>query len=744
MNEILKTVISLSVSGLVIALVLLALKPFYKDRFSKTWQYYIWLVVIIRMLLPFSLEINLVGQLFSKQEEALTVQDDITDISYSKDIPDNSDYAPVMTQGSPLMSNQVNNAKTTPKDAPSKYWNDIRNNLWLIWLGVAIILLVQKITSYRSFIRYIRAGMEEITDDVVFKAYHKACTNLGIKKPVRVYKNRQAVSPMLAGTFRQFIVLPYMDMNACESELYNIYMHEMTHYKRLDIFYKWIMQLVLCIHWFNPIAYLINREVNKNCELSCDEQVLSELDDNQKRQYGDTLLATVKNKGNYGDIVVSVSLSEDARLLKERLGAIMKFTEKSKLIIGLSVCLSLMLIFGAAFTGAYAATSREIERVKVVGEVKVAENDKISDDREILNDKHTLNNEDLLNLRDIDEVTDNSNDIDSLYANARTNYNMVISGDKISSYSYYYQNNYIIGIRWQNYDDTVTYPEIIQFELNKTYKVAFTNDTVSYSKNRDVLDGIEKSLPAFNNFDHLNVKDEIYIITEIQGPYVSTADELAEEFFKEDNLAYFSAVIPNTERTTMLTLAEAAYEQNRISYYSVLNEILTDGIDYDEMAERSYRDRKIDFFSIIITKASVQKKAELLNLSYKEGEVSFFSVLEDKMNDVINYDEMTENAYNNRKIDFFSIIVSKASVPKREEILYLSYKEGEISFFSILVNMLGDDVNYDEMAGNAFKDRKIDFFSIIVSKISKSKKQEISDLAYEEGEISFLSILMLR
>ena len=58
MNEIGKLVVSLSLSGGVLLLVLLSGRPLWKDRVSKTWQYYIWLIVIARLLLPVPTELE--------------------------------------------------------------------------------------------------------------------------------------------------------------------------------------------------------------------------------------------------------------------------------------------------------------------------------------------------------------------------------------------------------------------------------------------------------------------------------------------------------------------------------------------------------------------------------------------------------------------------------------------------------------------------------------------------------------
>lgn len=64
MDEMIKLLLSLSFSGSLLVMVLLLLKPLIKNRLSRRCQYYIWLVVIARLLLPFSAQNNLMGVLF--------------------------------------------------------------------------------------------------------------------------------------------------------------------------------------------------------------------------------------------------------------------------------------------------------------------------------------------------------------------------------------------------------------------------------------------------------------------------------------------------------------------------------------------------------------------------------------------------------------------------------------------------------------------------------------------------------
>ena len=72
MTEILKTVLSLSLSGSLLILLLFLLRPVIKARLSKRWQYYIWLVVAARLMLPFAPEENFMGTFFQGIDRAVT------------------------------------------------------------------------------------------------------------------------------------------------------------------------------------------------------------------------------------------------------------------------------------------------------------------------------------------------------------------------------------------------------------------------------------------------------------------------------------------------------------------------------------------------------------------------------------------------------------------------------------------------------------------------------------------------
>lgn len=193
----------------------------------------------------------------------------------------------------------------------------------------------------------------EVADIDLLERFGKLVERNKIKIMVELHTNNLISSPLLIGFFRPCIVLPTADLSATEFE-YTI-LHELTHYKRRDMFYKWLIQFTVCAHWFNPLVYLMSREVGRVCELSCDEAVIRELDTQGRRAYGDTLLNAMGPGGSYKDSLASVTLSEGKELLKERLDAIMSFKKKSKTMISITMILTVALCCGATYVGAYAA-----------------------------------------------------------------------------------------------------------------------------------------------------------------------------------------------------------------------------------------------------------------------------------------------------------------------------------------------------------------------------------------------------
>ena len=343
MNEFIKVLLSLSVSGALLLLLILGLKPLYKNKFSKRWQYYIWIVVALRFLLPFTPDTTIIGSLFEKLDTAAITNE----IPTTPNVP-----VPADTGNSKAEPIQTNQEVTTAamRDPVDKYVC-----LFFIWSALALVLFVRKVTVYQGFIQYIKAGNKEVSDIKILNLLSDCEEKLNIKTRVEISCNPLLASPMLIGFLRPRIILPAHEWE--DKELSYIFVHELVHYRQRDMFYKWLIQIVVCAHWFNPFVYLLEKEVNKSCELSCDEKVISVLDDTARREYGDILISFLKSNNLYKSSLASVTLTEGAEQLKERLGAIMKFRKKSKVIIAITAIFTVAVCICFFVTGAYAAPS---------------------------------------------------------------------------------------------------------------------------------------------------------------------------------------------------------------------------------------------------------------------------------------------------------------------------------------------------------------------------------------------------
>ena len=350
MNTVLKIFLSMSFSGGLLVLALLLAKGFLKDKVSRQWQYYIWLVVILRLLLPFGPETNLLGKTYQAVDWTITqtapLPQQSTLLNASGGVP------------APAVGLEQNNENAI---SPAEDYTNVRplqdilalltEHVWLIWLAAALGLLIRKVTIYQSFMRYINAGMVPVSDMELLDRLSVAAKRAGMKKPVELCVNPLISSPLLIGCFHPCIVLPSADIS--EKDFQYIVLHELTHYKRRDILYKWLVQITVCLHWFNPLVHLMSREIIKACEFSCDEAVMVEMGSGSAQDYGKTLLDAMAAVGRYKENLGSVTLSENKQLLKERLGAIMKFKKPSKAVKMLTAVLTVCVILGAAFVGVY-------------------------------------------------------------------------------------------------------------------------------------------------------------------------------------------------------------------------------------------------------------------------------------------------------------------------------------------------------------------------------------------------------
>jgi len=155
---------------------------------------------------------------------------------------------------------------------------------------------------------------------------------------IRVMTSDRVLSPITCGLFRPRIILPKSLDFTNEELLKHILTHEKMHIKYLDILWKLITAFTLCLHWFNPLVWLMYVLVNRDLELTCDERVLRTLGEKEKSGYALSLIYVAERNAK----LASFNQGFSRNSTKERILSIMKYKQRT----ALSLCLSAVLIGG--------------------------------------------------------------------------------------------------------------------------------------------------------------------------------------------------------------------------------------------------------------------------------------------------------------------------------------------------------------------------------------------------------------
>lgn len=350
--DIISIIIIMSLTGGMLALILFALKPVIRRRLSKSVQYYLWIVVLAALLIPVSKLIILpetpsnipIAPIHNVVRQNIVLAEE-QNILPSKNINMNTA--------------QTDNTNTTVQ-ANASVFPEIESALarefslteviLMVYMSIGLIILIYNIFSYIRFTRKVRNHRTRAGKDELYELIGLCGNN----NPPRLYRSAFAATPMLIGIFKPEIMLP--DREYTETELQSVLQHELTHLRRRDVVVKWLSVIACALHWFNPIVWLMRREIDRTCELACDEAVIRTLDLSGKQSYGDTLISVAADVST-SRAVLSTTMCEEKESLKERLDAIMKYQKRTWIMSVFSVIIVTTAVFAVCILGAGAVPS---------------------------------------------------------------------------------------------------------------------------------------------------------------------------------------------------------------------------------------------------------------------------------------------------------------------------------------------------------------------------------------------------
>ena len=312
----------MSVAGGVLILFIVVIRALAIHRLPKTTFLALWMIAALRLLLPFSIPLPF-------------------NIHIGLDVF--SDVVQELPSG--------NIASTLPGDSPPSY--DIGtavpspatehiSTFEILWLvGVLLLALYFSISYFRSMQKF-RMSIPDNTPYI-----REWLTTHQIIRSIEARSSDLISSPLTYGILHPVILLPKkLDRND-QAALKYVLTHEYVHIRRFDAITKILFAAVLCIHWFNPLVWVMYVLANRDMELSCDAWVIRMMGAKNRSSYA-LMLIKMEERRN-GMSALCSHFGKNA--ITERIEAIMKFKKTSIL----ACAFALVLVVGA--TTAFATST---------------------------------------------------------------------------------------------------------------------------------------------------------------------------------------------------------------------------------------------------------------------------------------------------------------------------------------------------------------------------------------------------
>jgi beta-lactamase regulating signal transducer with metallopeptidase domain len=314
----------------VLALAVLLIQRILGSRLNPRWRYALWLLVLLRLVLPVLPESALsLFQFAPPPPAALAVT--VTE--------------PLFVSAPPLPAPSVPVAEIPEPSHPFSLYSLMA----VIWLAGAMILLVLTWQVNRRFARQV-ANSPAIADPDLLRLFAEAKAELGIRRAIRLIENGQVQSPAIMGLFQPTLLLPADVRGKFDSrELRFIFLHELAHLKRGDVIVQALIALLQILHWFNPVLWFAFRRMRIDREPATDALVLSRTGEEEKERYGLMLIKLLEHFNQRHSLPTLVGILEDKDQFKRRFSLIARFTRGAYgwsllgiLIIGIlaAVCLT--------------------------------------------------------------------------------------------------------------------------------------------------------------------------------------------------------------------------------------------------------------------------------------------------------------------------------------------------------------------------------------------------------------------
>lgn len=328
LETIFRTVLTQSIAGGFLSIIIMSIKPLTTKKFNALWQYYVWAIVIVLLLVPFIPNIP--------------AFDIYTAPTAHIDIFSNIDVHRGDSHQNPLINSSISLTYISSS-------MQIKQLIPWLWFAGALLFAIYNAYKYIKLHLLLKQNSILLTDLTIKKILDTCRSEMGIKKNISVYNSAIIDTPILSGLFKPVVTLP--DINFSPEEYRLIFTHELTHYKRKDLWYKMLALAANTIHWFNPTTYMAVKSINDLCEYACDESVISNMDDAEKKCYSETILNLITIQTDR-KMAMSIALC-GIKKIERRINMILNFKKPKVGVVIAAAAVVVVLAAGGVFASGF-------------------------------------------------------------------------------------------------------------------------------------------------------------------------------------------------------------------------------------------------------------------------------------------------------------------------------------------------------------------------------------------------------
>lgn len=314
-SELNMNILNMTISGSIIILIILIFRYFAINKLPKLTFIFLWYIAISKLIIPISISTKFsIYNIFNFKNTK-----EFTTINHLANLNDIDKFKFV---GYILNNNKIDSMNT--------------NIIFIIWLLGFVLLLTFFIILYYRCLKEFKTALP-INKNYFILSWKN---QLKMNRSLKIMVSDKILSPLSYGIFKPVILLP-KNMNWSDKISLNYVLeHELTHIRRFDAILKIILSIVLSLHWFNPLVWIMYIVSAKDIELYCDENVVNKFGYSSRADYAKSLISFEETKNKLTPIVNNYTKNS----IEERIVAIMKFKKIS--MVGL--ILSFTLVAGTA------------------------------------------------------------------------------------------------------------------------------------------------------------------------------------------------------------------------------------------------------------------------------------------------------------------------------------------------------------------------------------------------------------